>query len=258
MSTELPLRLAKRVVPDPVRSRLKTTAARFSVWPPVGFVRFGSLRRARPIAPMWPPRYGRPIDRRYIEGFLARQSAAITGDVLEVGDLSYTNRFGGAGVTGRSILHSPIGAGQGVTYIADLADAPELPSGRFDCVILPQTLLFIYDVRAAIETLHRILKPGGVLLATVPGITQYVPDDKEMWGQYWSFTDQSLQRLFGDTFGADNIEIGSNGNVFTTTAFLYGLVVEDLRDRDFAEDDPDYPLILTVRATRHDEGRASS
>ena len=45
----------------------------------------------------------------------------------------------------------------------------------FDCIIFTQTLHFIYDVRLAIQTLHRILKPGGVLLATFPGISQIIP-----------------------------------------------------------------------------------
>jgi len=199
---------------------------------------------------MWPPRFGRPIDRHYIDGFLQRESGAIAGEVLEVGDRSYTTRFGGSKVTNSSILHSPIGNSAGATYVADLVDAPEIPTARFDCVVLPQTLLFIYDVRAAVATLHRILRPGGVLLVTVPGLTQSVPDDKEMWGQYWSFTDDSLRRLFGDVFGATNVEIESHGNVLTAAAFLYGLVVEDLRTEDFSPDDPRYPLVLTVKATK--------
>ena len=242
--------VAKTVVPDRWRSAIRSVAGRITVWPPVGLVRFGSLGRTTPIAPMWPARFGRPIDRWYIDRFLEAEAASIRGAVLEVGDLGYTNRFGGPGVTSRSILHSPIGAGPDVTYVADLADAPELPDQRFDCVILPQTLLFIYDVTDAVATLHRILRPGGVALVTVPGITHSVPSDKEQWGQYWSFTDDSLRRLFGDVFGPGNIEVTSRGNVLTATAFLHGLVVDDVRPRHFEIDDPAYPLILTVKAHR--------
>jgi len=216
----------------------------------VGFVRFGSLRRITPIAPIWPPRYKAAVDRVYIDGFLEREAMSIQGEVLEVGGLGYTNRFGGDRVTAGSVLHSPIGASPEVTYAADLVDAPEIPSEHFDCVILPQTLLFIYDLQPAVRTLHRILRPGGVVLATVPGITQTVPDDKERWGQYWSFTDQSLGRLFGDVFGPDRVTIESHGNVKTTIALLHGLAKEDLNARDFALDDPHYPLTLTVKAVR--------
>ena len=59
----------------------------------------------------------------------------------------------------------------GVT-VADLTDAPEVPSDSYDCVILTQTLHLIFDMSAALRTIQRILKPGGVLLCTVPGISQ--------------------------------------------------------------------------------------
>ena len=150
----------------------------------------------------------------------------------------------------RSVLHSPIGAGPNVTYASDLVDAPEIPSEHFDAVVLPQTLLFIYDVQAAGRTLHRVLRPGGVVLATVPGITQTVPEDKELWGQYWSFTDQSVARLFGDVFGPGQVTVRSHGNVKTAIALLHGLAIEDLSANDFETDDPHFPLILTVKATR--------
>jgi hypothetical protein len=89
-----------------------------------------------------------------------------------------------------------------------------------------------------------------VALVTVPGISQSVPNDKEQWGQYWSFTDDSMSRLFGDEFGPGNVEITSRGNVATAVAFLHGLVIDDLRPRHLAVDDPAYPLILTVKARR--------
>lgn len=245
-----PKALVKAVVPVRLRDPLKSVPSRCRAWPPVGLVRFGSFHRLEPVAPIWPARFGLPVDRVYIEQFLERHGDDIGGEVLEVGGLEYTTRFGRGEITGRSILHSPIGAGPEVTFAADLADAPDLPSGRFDCVLLPQTLLFIYDVSAAVATLHRVLRPGGIALVTVPGITQIVPDDRAQWGQYWSFTDQSLLRLFGDAFGPDNVEIESRGNVKTTVALLHGLSVSDLKTSDYEHDDPNYPLILTVRARR--------
>ena len=116
--------------------------------------------------------------------------------------------------------------------------------------MLPQTLLFIYDVNAAVASLHRALRPGGRVLVTVPGISQMVPQDREIWGQYWSFTVDSLGRLFGDVFGLENVEIESRGNVKTAVALLHGLSIDDLRSQDFEHDDPDYPVILTVVAVR--------
>ncbi len=229
---------------------LRAAGGRLSVWPVVGLVRFGSFRRTSPIAPIWPPRYGRPVDRHYIDAFLRSELSSVGGHVLEVGGLDYINRFGGPAITSRSTLHAPAGAGPEVTYVCDLADGAGLPSNRFDAIVLPQTLLFIYDVRAAVDTLYRALRPGGRLLVTVPGISQMVPEDRQLWGQHWSFTVDSLQRLFGDVFGSEHVEVRSQGNVKTAVALLHGLAVEDLRRRDFEHDDPDYPVILTVAATR--------
>ncbi len=252
--------IVKTVVPARGRQTGRDLANRLTTWPPVGLVRFGSLRRTTPLASMWPPRYGRPIDRHYIDRFLAAESASIRGDVLEVGGPEYTIRFGGPDVTSMSSLYAPAepshnggkkpGNGNGAVYAADLVDAPELSDATFDCIVAPQTLLFIYDVAAAVATMHRVLRPGGVALVTVPGITQSVPEDKERWGQYWSFTDDSLHRLFGDVFGPDQIEVTSHGNVLATVGFLHGLVVDDLRSGDLDDDDPAYPLILTVKARR--------
>ena len=249
VGTSMAGRAVRAVIPERIRPSIRSLVARWSVWPPVGQVRFGSLRRTEPIAPIWPPRFGEPVDRVYIDRFFETEAASIRGDVLEVGGLRYTDRFGQE-VSSRSVLHSPIGAGPNVTYASDLVDAPEIPSGHFDAVVLPQTLLFIYDVQAAVRTLHRILRPGGVVLATVPGITQTVPEDKDLWGQYWAFTDQSVARLFGDVFGPDQVTVRSHGNVKTTIALLHGLAIDDLSPNDFDIDDSHFPLILTVKATR--------
>ena len=54
---------------------------------------------------------------------------------------------------------------------------------------------------AAVAEMRRALKPGGVALVTVPGISQI---DRGEWGEswYWSLTRASALRLFGDVFGA--------------------------------------------------------
>ena len=51
--------------------------------PLVGKVRFGDLKRLTPISPKWGLDRGRPIDRSYIESFLAQHASNIRGRVLE-------------------------------------------------------------------------------------------------------------------------------------------------------------------------------
>ena len=159
--------------------------------PAPGQVRFGDLRRTTPISPDFGYARGGPVDRYYIEGFLARHAADIRGRVLEIGDASYTHRFGGSRVTQADVLHIDPDA-PGVTFVGDLADGSMLPDAAFDCIVLTQTLHLIFDHMAALRTLERILAPGGVLLLTVPGISNIATDE---WGATWhySFTHHALR-----------------------------------------------------------------
>lgn len=216
--------------------------------PGVGRVDFGDLKRVEPISHAWGYDRGRPVDRYYIENFLAEHADDIQGRTLEIGDDSYTRQFGGDRVATRDVLHVTE-SNAGATIVADLTSADHIPSNAFDCIILTQTLHLIYDTRAALRTLHRILKPGGVLLATFPGISQL---DHYEWAEswYWGFTTRSARRLFDEVFPADNVEIRAHGNVLTAISFLHGLAAEELRQEELDHCDPHYELSITVRAVK--------
>jgi len=216
--------------------------------PAIGDVQFGSFRRVKPISRSWGYDRGRPIDRYYIENFLARQAADIRGRVLEIGDNSYTCKFGGDRVTSSDVLHVAEGVPQ-ATIVADLTSGNQIPSDSFDCIILTQTLQLIYDVRAAIRTIFRILKPGGVLLATFPGITQtYDPEWSDRW--FWSFTTHSAKRLFEEVFPAPNVKVEPFGNVLAAIAFLHGLAVEELTESELDYYERGYDVTITLRVAK--------
>jgi glycosyltransferase involved in cell wall biosynthesis len=245
---------ARRGLPAPIyqwlrRRRAASNSAPDS--PAIGAVNFGDLRRLAPVSRVFGFDRGTPVDRYYIEDFLARNADRIRGRVLEVGDDAYTRRFGGDRVTKRDVLHVSADNPH-ATIIADLTNADHVPSNTFDCILLTQTLHLIYDVRAAIQTLRRILKPGGVLLVTIPGITQI---DHFDWGDswYWAFTSLSARRLFGEAFTATSLEVETHGNVLAATAFLQGLALEELRKSELDYNDPDYQVIITVAATKEVE-----
>lgn len=217
--------------------------------PPLGQVDFGDLRRVEPITRTFGFSRGTPIDRHYIEAFLARHRADVRGRVLEIGDREYTRRFGGDRVQ-RSDILSLTPDNRQATIVADLSLGEGVPSGAFDCIIFTQTLQFIYDAAAAVRTLHRALVPGGVALATLPVLSQICRYDMDRWGDYWRFTTASAGRLFGDAFGPDQVEVRADGNVLAAVAFLQGLAAEDLQPPELAHADPDYQLLLTVRAIK--------
>jgi SAM-dependent methyltransferase len=222
---------------------------RYTRWPPIGLVRFGQFRRLSPISNQWGSERGQPIDRYYIEKFLSAWSGDIRGHVLEIDNDSYTQQFGGDRVTKSSVLHVAERK-PGVTIIGDLTNPDSLPLEAFDCVILTQTLQFIYDVPAAINTIYRILRPGGVVLATVPGISQISRYDMDRWGHFWCFTTLSLQKLFEAEFPVASIQISAQGNVLAAISLLEGLASGDLRKKELNHTDPDYQVIITVRAQK--------
>ncbi|RJP33191.1 MAG: methyltransferase domain-containing protein [Phycisphaerales bacterium] len=218
----------------------------------VGAVDFGDLRRLDPIDRRFGFDRGLCIDRYYIEAFLGRHADDIRGRVLEVADDAYTRRFGGARVTRSDVLHLEPG-GARTTIVADLTRGDPIPSAAFDCVILTQTLMMIFDLRAAVRTLHRILKPGGVLLATNPGISQISRYDMDRWGDCWRLTTKSARRLLEEAFPAQHVEVTSAGNVLAAVAFLHGLCAGDLAAEELEHHDPDYQLLITMRAVKPQE-----
>lgn len=236
---------SKRVLPRSLRNWL----VRITRWPPVGMINFGNLRRLEPISQVWGLERGQPIDRYYIEKFLAKHSFDVQGHTLEVGDNIYTRKFGKERVLKSDILHvSP--DDPRATIIADLTNANHVPSDTFDCIICTQTLHLIYDVHLAFKSLHRILKPGGILLITVPGISQISRYDMDRWGDYWRFTSASMRRITRSTFPKDQIHIEAYGNVLAAAAFLYGLAASELSKQELIYNDPDYEVIIGIRAAK--------
>ena len=237
-----------------VRNRLalgrfvRRTAPRRDRRLPLGSVRFGDLCDVEPISDDFGFDRGTPIDRFYIEQFLHRNAGDIAGRVLEVGDDAYCRRFGAKLITQQDVLH--VNADNpAATLVGDLSQPGALPAAAFDCLVLTQTLHLIFDMHAAVAEMHRGLKPGGVVLLTVPGITRI---DRGEWGAewFWSLTPAAATRLFGDVFGADNVRVESHGNVFAATAFLHGLAVEEIDTAKLAVNDACFPVIVAVRARK--------
>ena len=210
---------------------------------------WSSLRKLKSSNPPFGFGRGHCIDRYFIEQFLAASAADIHGDVLEIGDAEYTTRFGAGSVVQSHVLHAVAG-NSGATIVGDLVSGDGIPTDAYDCFIMTQTLPFVYDIFAAMKTVWRCLKPGGVVLATLPGISPISRYDAVRWGDFWRFTPQSVTRLFGDAFGPQNIEVQSLGNVALATAILHGLVVHEMRPEELAFKDEDYPVVICCRAVK--------
>ena len=216
-------------------------------------------RRLRPAGPLLeadgrPPTSrafgfdrGQPVDRHYIDAFMARHRALIRGDVLEVAGREYTTRHGAANARVFELYTVP--NGQPDTVVGDLTQPATLPESRFDCFVCTQTFNFIYDVQAAVHGAARLLAKGGHLLATVGGVSQISRFDMDRWGDYWRFSTAACERLFAADF--ETVEITAFGNLTAAVALLRGLAVEDLADPALLEPhDADYPVIIGIVARK--------
>jgi SAM-dependent methyltransferase len=207
------------------------------------------LTRIEPVSRVFGFDRGTPIDRWYIERFLLQHARDIRGRVLEVAEPTYTRHYGGTEVTRSDVLHAAPGNPE-ATLVGDLVTGDGLPEAAFDCFVCTQTLHIVFDVPAAILGARRVLGQGGVLLATLPGISQISREDRRVFGDWWRFTADSAERLFAEAFGADNVEVTAHGNVLASAAFLYGFAAEELDDAQLAHRDPDFDFLMTVRAVR--------
>ena len=214
----------------------------------------GTLRRTTPLSNYWGYDRGTPIDRYYIENFLDECRSDIRGRVLEVKNSDYTQRFGTN--VERSDVVDIDPANPQATIVVDLAAADGIPAATFDCVILTQTLQYIYQPQAAMAHASRILRPGGVLLMTVPGIIKMDPNF--VGTDYWRFTVDSCAALAGAAFGAQQITVRTYGNVLSAIAFLTGLAHEELSPHELDSLDPAYQVVIAVRAVKSGEEAARS
>ncbi len=206
----------------------------------------GTIRRITPLSDEWGFERGTPVDRYYIEQFLDQESHRIRGRVLEVADSGYTSRFG-QGVERSDVLDIDA-RNPAATFVADLAAADAVPSDAFDCFILTQTLQYVFDLRAAVRHVHRVLRPGGTVLCTVPAVSRI--GRRYLDNEYWRFTAASSSRLFEEAFGDGAVEVRARGNVLASVAFLVGMACEELSARELESDDVFFPLVVTIRASK--------
>ncbi len=210
---------------------------------------WADVRRVSPVSSIWGLDRGKPLDRYYIEAFLYCHRRDIRGRVLEVKDPHYTRRFGQSRVVRSDVLDCNA-ANEQATIVADLENGTALPAGVFDCIVLTQTLHFTFDMAAVIRNLFRMLKPGGVVLCTVPCVSRLAESEDAPEGDFWRLTGAAVRRLFAEVFPDELVDVTSAGNVFTCAAFLHGLCVEEVPEEKLDDSDPECPLICLIRARK--------
>jgi len=210
--------------------------------------RWGNLRRREPFSGCYGFDRGTPVDRIYIERFLAERARDIRGNVLEVGHAHYARAFRESTPARVEIVDIDTSNAE-ATIVADLSEPNSLPPGRFDCFILTQTLQLVADLDEAVRNAWQSLASGGVLLISVPGITRsdpvYVTADR------WRLTPSGLDTLLARTCADERREVVGYGNLTSAMAFLLGLAAEELEEAELNEADPHFTVSVCARVEKH-------
>lgn len=204
------------------------------------------LNSVEPVSRLFGFDRGTPIDRYYMEKFLAWNSIEMSNpkNTFEVGDSTYSEKFY------KDANHEVLMFDKGM----DLTKPETIRRNYYDVFICTQVFNFIYDVKAAIRGAFSLLRPGGVMLCTVAGnISQVSRSDMENYGHFWGFTYLGIQRLVEEVFGAQNVKVFPYGNAMAATAFIQGIAIEDLKAVDRLDDiDPEYAITVGIVAKKHE------
>ena len=205
-----------------------------------GLPRWGNLRRTTPFSSTFGFERGTPIDRYYLHRFLTRHRDVITGDVLEVQNSSYTERFGRAVARADTFDIVPQSA---PTHRCDFSHCEDvIPGAAYDCLLLPNTLPHLRELDLALAHARRVVRPGGTILASAAGLlplTGDVPD-------YWRLSPDGWRERLRDAWPGAAIDVAGHGNCLAAIAAQLGLAVEELSEAELDVPDPRYPVLTTI------------
>jgi hypothetical protein len=86
------------------------------------------------------------------------------------------------------------------------------------------------------------VRPGGVILATVPGFVPLTPDLEDYWHASANGWRVVAARVWPDCETA----VETHGNCLAAVAAMHGIAVEELTPRELDVNDPRYPVLVTI------------
>jgi SAM-dependent methyltransferase len=205
---------------------------------------WGNLRRTEPFSDQFGFDRGTPIDRFYLERFLDQERAAIRGQVLEIQVSGYAKTFGRDLSRIDTLDISPQFS---PTYHCDLADAGSVvPSDAYDCFLLPNTLQHLARIEEALVQALRIVKPGGVILASAAGLLRLTEADED----FWRLSAAGWRQMAARAWPGCAIDVRAHGNCLAAVAGLYGLAVEELTRDELEFEDERFPVLTTIKCVK--------
>lgn len=201
---------------------------------------WGNLKTTKPFSEYFGFDRGTPVDRYYLHRFLEKNRQFITGDVLEIQMPSHAQRYG-SGL--RRTDSVDISSQHKSTYVCDLAESEGvIPDDSYDCFLLPNTLCVLKNIEGCLEQALRVIKPGGVILATTATFMPLNPDSPD----YWRLSADGWKEIAEKVWPGCQVEIEGHGNCLVAVAAMLGLAMEELSQAEMEENDPHYPVLVTL------------
>jgi SAM-dependent methyltransferase len=119
--------------------------------------------------------------------------------------------------------------------------------GRFDVVLCLQVLEHVPDPAAAVRELHRVVRPGGRVLASTHGVYPFHPNPDDLW----RWTQQGLERLFLTNAEWASVSVRPGAGTAATLAMINGHLIDLLAKRLHVR-----PLALPLVALGNAAGEA--
>lgn len=210
--------------------------------PVVGEIDWGDLRRASPFCAEFGFSRGTPIDRYYLNLFVAEICDQLHGDVVEIGGKNHNkNSYGFSRVfryRGLNLIASP-----GVELIGDAAQSQCLPPSSLDGLVAFNVLEHTPRPWQIVNNMRLWLREGGVACCMVPNAQRLhkMPED------YWRPLPAALMEMFT---GWSERRLYQYGNPVSTVASLMGIAAEELEEAELIDYHPDYPVASCIFARK--------
>jgi SAM-dependent methyltransferase len=100
--------------------------------------------------------------------------------------------------------------------------------------------------RATLAEALRVVKPGGVVLASTAGLGPLTGD----YPDYWHLSVEGWREVARRAWPGEEPEIEGYGNCLAASAALLGLAMEELTTEELDQHDPRYPVLVTIYCRR--------
>lgn len=140
---------------------------------------------------------GQPLFHAYLQEVLGKKTY---GRVLNIGAGTVSQQYQYAQRLNSTEYHSlEISGATNPTYVGDVRNMPQVPSESYDWVIAIAVLEHVSDMRAAMDEITRVVKPGGYVYLSIPLHNEiHFGSD---FNDYWRVTPFGMRELLGTRYG---------------------------------------------------------